>query len=418
MNVYRQLLRNPSYVVVWIAQAASGLGSTFALFLISWLMYDMTGSTAAMGSIWMVFMIASFCTNLIAGPFIDRMPHKFLMIISESTRALTFLYLLLMYTGGNLAVWQLFPIVLVIGIAQPLFRPVSMAYVVHIVKKGLLTKANSLLEGTMQLMMLTGPALGGFVLSFAGPAPVLIVLITALGLSALLLTTVPRTGNVDTNAEVRSSWFKDFREGLQFFKLYPVLFWIGMLLLITNFGSGALQPLLLPFVLDYLDGSEFQYGLLMSSFSAGMVVASAITGTIDRPKNLRRVMLGSLTVSSVMILLLGWSPVFWVAAIITIINGMAAMIFTINNTTFYQERVPEHVRGRVFAVRTLMAQGGIPLGAGIGGVIAEGTGIPLLFSLIGLITLIALIIAWRSSVFYQLNESMQAEKDAAATKDA
>ncbi|WP_152550223.1 MFS transporter [Geomicrobium sp. JCM 19039] len=81
-----------------------------------------------------------------------------------------------------------------------------------------------------------------------------------------------------------------------------------------------------------------------------------------------------------------------------------AMLFTINNTTFYQKRVPEHLRGRVFAVRTILAQAGIPLGAGVGGLLAEAYNFTVLFIILGGLILLSTILAWSHKIFYELNK--------------
>lgn len=398
----KELFLDRKFVFLWLALAASGLGSTFATFSISWLVYDMTGSKMAMGSIWLSFMLPNIMIQMFAGPYLDRWDRKRVMIFSEWFRAAVFLIPIILLPLGLLQSWHLYLVSVAIGLAQPLFYPASMAYVADILPKDKLTKGNSILEGTGQLMTLLGPTLGGILISAFHVELVLIVLISALGIAGVLLMMNPSSKK--EKVEQRESWFVQFKEGLQFFRIYPVLFWVGVMMMFINFSSGAAQPMFLPYITDELGGTAFQYGLFTSAFSLGMVGGSLVTGTLKEPKNRKRVMLGSLFMNGLFLLGLAWTPYYWVAVVFSFGQGLFAIIFNINNTTLYQQRVPDHLRGRVFSVRILLAQAGIPFGAALGGVFAEVFSIPLLFAVLGMLTIITNLICWMHPIFEKLND--------------
>jgi hypothetical protein len=73
------------------------------------------------------------------------------------------------------------------------------------------------------------------------------------------------------------------------------------------------------------------------------------------------------------------------------------------------------LRGRVFAVRILLAQTGMPAGAMIGSVIAESWSIPGLFFIIGGFMCITVCIAFLLPIFHHLNddEPVSAKNNAA-----
>ncbi|WP_096190098.1 MFS transporter [Evansella halocellulosilytica] len=401
---------NQSFLFLWIAQAASGLGGTFAAFTVSWLVYQLSDSLLYMSAVWIAFMVPNLLTNLIAGPYIDRLQYKTVMVFSEWLRAFAFLIPGILLLLDALTLPVLFMTAVLIGIAEPLFRPVGMAYVAHILPKNQLQRGNSILEGTMQTMMLLGPALGGALMSVFGPLTIITTIISVMTISGILLMfaeTIERK-----QEDIRPTWFSMFKEGLGFYRLFPVLFWIGILMMTINFSTGAAQPMYLPYIIEHLHGSEFQYGLFMSLFSVGMVVGSFVTGAFKTPKNLRAVMLGSLTLSGLLMMTLGLTTSIWIAIGVAMMQGVFAMTFTINNTTFYQRRVPENIRGRVFAVRTLLAQSGIPLGAGLGGLLAEAYSFTILFLVLGGLILLSTLFAWSHKIFYQLNESYDEEQKA------
>ncbi|WML49036.1 MFS transporter [Neobacillus sp. PS3-34] len=231
----------------------------------------------------------------------------------------------------------------------------------------------------------------------------LIILLVSLGLSGLLLMMNP--SSTKTQIEKKESWFVQFKEGLQFYRVYPVLFWVGIMMMIINFSSGAAQPMFLPYITDQFHGTAFQYGLFTSAFSFGMLAGSLLTGTLKEPKNRKLVMLGSLFMNGVLFLGLGWTPFYWLAIVITFGQGLFAIIFNINNTTLYQQRVPEHLRGRVFSVRVFLAQAGIPFGAAIGSYIAESFSISALFLALGCLIAITTIVCSLHPMFNKLNDN-------------
>ncbi|MDQ0155575.1 MFS transporter [Robertmurraya andreesenii] len=398
----KELFLDRKFVFLWLAQAASGLGSTFATFAISWLVYDMTGSKMAMGSIWLTFMLPNIIIQMFAGPYLDRWDRKKVMIFSEWFRGAVFLLPAILLPMGVLEAWHLYVVSIAVGLAQPLFYPASMAYVADILPKDKLTKGNSILEGTGQLMTLLGPTLGGIMISAFSVELVLFILIIALGVSGMLLMMNPSSKK--QRVEQKESWFIQFKEGLQFYRVYPVLFWVGIMMMIINFSSGAAQPMFLPYITDELGGTAFQYGLFTSAFSLGMVGGSLLTGLLKEPKNRKRVMLGSLFIDGLLFIGLAWTSYYWLALVFSFGQGLFAIIFNINNTTLYQRRVPEHLRGRVFSVRILLAQAGIPFGAALGGMFAEAFSIPLLFAVLGMIIIFTNLICWRQPIFEKLND--------------
>ncbi|MFB4160238.1 MFS transporter [Geomicrobium sp. JSM 1781026] len=391
-----------SFVILWIAQSASALGSTFTTFIISFLVYQLSDSLIFMSLTWILFTVPNIIMNLIAGPYIDKLQYKSVMIFSELMRALAISVILVFSVTGGLTIGLLFAATVVFGLAEPLFRPAGMAYVAYLLPKSKLQRGNALLEGTMQLTMMLGPALGGVLLAFLGPNFVLILITSVLTVSGGLLLFLTKIQRERSTAGER--WFQMFKEGIGFYRVFPVLFWIGILMLTINFSTGAAQPMFLPYILEHIGGTELHYGIFMSLFSIGMMLGSVTAGIWQSPKNLRVVMLGSLTCSGVAMATLAFTTTIWVAWVVSAVQGFIAMLFTINNTTFYQKRVPEHLRGRVFAVRTILAQAGIPLGAGVGGLLAEAYNFTVLFIILGGLILLSTILAWSHKIFYELNK--------------
>ncbi|PRX38523.1 putative MFS family arabinose efflux permease [Planifilum fimeticola] len=397
------LLLKRSFFPIWIGQAVAGTGGSFATFVQSWLMYELTGSKLAMGSLWLVFMLPGILVQLVSGPYLDRWEPKRVMIAVQWSRAAIFLLPFGMLTMDALEAWHLYLTTVVTGMTEHLFRPAGMAYVAGAFPAEKLARVNSILEGTMQLTLLTGPALAGWVLaeSEGDSLPVLAALIAMMAGSGASLLLLPRTERGKNKK--KETWLRQLAEGFRFFRLSPLFLWTGLLMTAVNFCAGAFLPMVLPFVTERLGGSSAEYGLYMAAYPLGFMLGTLYTGWAGEPSDRRRLMLGGLLVQGGFMVLIAWTRSFPVALMLETGIGVCAALFTVQNTTLYQRHVPAELRGRVFVLRMLIARIGFPLGALFAGGFAEWMGLPLLFTLLGGIVLAASASAWLSPVYRELN---------------
>jgi len=314
-----------------------------------------------------------------------------------------------MYVFDSLSLWHLYLAALIGGAAEPLFRSSSMAYLPDLLPEHRLVKGNAVLEGTMNAMALLGPPLAGMALGWVGAETILFALVCLLALSGTLLSLLP--GSRPEVKERGEPWIIRFKEGLRFFKMYPMLLGTGLLIMVGNFAFGAVEPLFLPYVSEVLDGTPLQFGLLTSGFSLGMLAGSLWMSLREEPKNRRLFMIIANGVMGVAIAVIGAVHLFSVAILMAFVSGVAAIVFNVLNTTLYQRFVPKEMRGRVFSVRILMAQSAIPLGAFLGGGFAELWGLPLLFLTAGGVVLLSTVIAWFHPVFHHLNQPSPFRQD-------
>ncbi|WP_240458821.1 MFS transporter [Virgibacillus sp. Bac330] len=398
------LLQNKYLMYIWFAQTASGLGNTFSVFILSWLLYDLTESTISMSTLWFVYMTFTTLSILISGPYLDKVDKKKIMIFSEWVRSIAFLTIFFLVLFGNLSSESIYFVTSIVGIVEPLFRPASNIYIKQVVPEKNLLQANSLLESTLQTMMLIGPTLGGLLIGLTNPIFLISLLIFTLFISGFILLFLPNyIKDTSTNTQNSSTWLNDFKKGVNYYKNNKLFLWISLLVVIVNFSAGSIQPLLLPYVLDYLDGSSFHYGLFSSSVACGMLLGSILLTTKREFKNLKQIMLGSILLAGLSICLLSTTTHYLIGLFGMIMFGFFTSIFNINNTTLFQKRVPKLLLGRVLSIRSLFARLGIPFGTILGGILAETIGFNYLFYILGLLIIIPCVIAWFLPSLQQLN---------------
>ncbi|TFB21379.1 MFS transporter [Filobacillus milosensis] len=375
----KPLWKNRSFTSVWIGNGASELAGAFGTFCNSILVYQLTGSTLALGSMWILYYVPSLILQLVIGPYIDRWSRKWIMILTQWTRAGIFLLPLFALFFGQLEVWHIYTVQVVIGLITPLYIPANQAITPTIVKKDQLQTANGYLEGTMRLMMFVAPLTAGLVIEYIGVEWTLMMISSLLSVSGLLLLQVKERRGP---RQIRKPWVKEFLEGTTYFFTQKIIVWLGVFLAFVQFGVGVTMVVTLPYITEVLSGSELHYGLFMAGFPAGYVIGSLLVGKI-KISSRRILMLGSLFIGGLTFVALGFNHSIGLAIITEMIGGVMIAFFSIHNITILQKVVPDHLMGKVVSVRMLIVRGAIPLGVLAGGILSEIYGIRPLYFLIG-----------------------------------
>jgi MFS family permease len=115
-------------------------------------------------------------------------------------------------------------------------------------------------------------------------------------------------------------------------------------------------------------------GALYSAVAAGATVAALTTGWLRQVSRLGRVVVCAVIAWGVAVALAGLAHSLWLAAVLFALAGAADSISAVCRTTINQTVTPEHMRGRMSSVFSLVVTGGPRLGDIESGVVAGATG--------------------------------------------
>lgn len=375
------LFKNRSFVATWLGNGISELGGAFGTFCNSILIFQLTGSTMALGSMWLLYYIPSLILQLFIGPYIDRWSRKWIMILSQWTRGIVFILPLAALLAGNLEVWQIYAVQCVVGLITPFYVPANHAITPTIVEKEELQSANAYIDGTVRLMTFLSPIIAGIVIEYIGVHITLILVSTLLIMSGFTLLFIQENRS---NIEVRKTWLADFVEGISFFFSQKVIVWLGIFLAFVQFGVGVTMVTTLPYITQELGGTYAEYGYFMAGFPIGYIIGAFLVTSIQY-KSRRYLMLGSLFIGGLTYVALCFNYSILLAITTETIAGIVMAVFSIHNTTIIQKVVPNALMGKVFSVRLLIIRGVMPLGVLVGGLLSEVFGVRPLYLLIGLL---------------------------------
>ena len=152
---YRELIHgNRNFRLLWLGQIISLLGDWFNFVASASLIAILTQSGFAVGSLFVVRMLAPFFISPIAGVVADRYNRKYTLIITDLARVVVAFGFLLVRTADD--VWLLYVLTaLQLGIGG-FFFPTRNAILPDVVSSHELGAANALGSATWSVMLALG----------------------------------------------------------------------------------------------------------------------------------------------------------------------------------------------------------------------------------------------------------------------
>jgi MFS family permease len=154
--------------MLWAGQTVSRLGdSIFTIALASWVP-ERTNSAAAMGAVLVCTSLPRLFLLLVGGVVVDRLPRLALLLAADLLRGVVVLVIAAVAATGMLALWHLYALGAVLGLAAAFFFPAYTAAIPELLPPELLPSASSLRSISLRLAGVIGPAAGGVIVANGG----------------------------------------------------------------------------------------------------------------------------------------------------------------------------------------------------------------------------------------------------------
>jgi MFS family permease len=374
---------------------------------LSWLVYDLTTSGASLGVLNLVRSVATLGLAPVAGVAIDRFSRRMLMFVANGWLFTISLALGIALLAGRAAIWQLFVFTFLAGVAQAIEMPLRQTVVFVLVPRLLAPSAVALVQTGWALMRSVGPALGGFLILWFGPAGNFLVQAGAYALITLTIVQInfPPGHSAGAGGGARHG----MREGLRYVaterttRAFLLLGWVLPLLIIPNFA--ALPPI---YAKDIFQGGPQVLGALLSAVGIGGIAGGLVAAALTRVDRRGVLQLAALLLLSLALIGFALSSELWIALPMLALAGFFEMIYLTTNQTLLQLSIPDELRGRVTGIVSLNA-GLVPVGALIAGVGADLVGPRVMTILLsGTAAVIAIVVFFASPTIreYRLSRAL------------
>src|SRR5215469_844197 len=352
---YRPLLLTRNFGLVWSGQLISQIGDGISRLALLWFVYAVTGSPLKTSMIGLLQTIPPIVLGPLIGVYVDRLPKKYLLIISDLLRAVLMGFIPCMIAVEWFTVSVLYALVLLHAIATAVFGPALTAAVPAIVPKTQLTAANALLQSTTSLGIILGPALSGLGIAAYGSQEVLCLNAVSYLVSALCLslTCFANPGTTVSSEAHRSTLLQDMIEGFHYSVFNrPVILLLTRTAALYTFGTAALTSLFPVFARKMLDLGPVEVGYLWSALGVGLLLTSIglLWATEWTVKDRTQLIVSASLLSGTAICTLTWTPHAYQAGLLMGLIGGGMGVFTPIAWGIIQELTPGHLIGRVLAL--------------------------------------------------------------------
>jgi predicted MFS family arabinose efflux permease len=352
---YGELVRqNRNFRMLWFGQIVSQLGDWFNAVAVYALVLDLTGSATAVALMMVVQQLPSSLVGPLAGVVIDRMDRRHVMVAADVVRGILVLGLLLVRNADQ--IWIAYLVIALAVSATAFFEPSRSAILPLVASRDELMPANALASATWSVMLAIGAAAGGAVTALAGRETAFLVNSASFFASAIFIARI-RLGRdlaPPDGAAAAPEHGRGFVDGLRYLRAHrDVAAYVGIkgvwglaggvLLLLTILGERVFP----------LGGSTAAaIGVLYAARGVGAGVGSLLTGRLlgtSVPRLRRGIGPAFLTVALFYVALAG-APSLWMASLAVVGAHVGGSVLWVASAVLLQVTVPDHVRGRVFAI--------------------------------------------------------------------
>jgi MFS family permease len=383
--------RVPSFRQLFLATLCSGFGTWLAFVALAIDVKDRTDSGPWVSALLIADVLPAVLIGLLAGPLVDRLSRKGLMIGSDLLRAAIFCALPFASSAAMIVA-----LAALAGVGTGLFRPAVYAGLPNLVDDRDLPAANGLIQGIENLTWAIGPLLGGALVAAAGPDPAYWVNAATFVLSALLLVRIPGRRFQAGTAESHGHW-RDLLEGLSFVVRSRALLTVLLAWNVFMLASAGINVAEVFLAKDTFDAGDFGYGLLVGATGLGLVLGSLAAGPLLERQPVARIYPGSIFVVALAVAAGAVAPNVWVAAGCVLVVGAANGAAVVCNALLVQRGSPDALRGRAFTILMSSSFGFFALGMVASGPLTDAVGARWVWGLsagfAGLSALLALILA-------------------------
>lgn len=366
--------RHRNYRIFFSGQIVSLVGTFLQTTAEGWLVYQLSGSSVALGLIRFCNMLPFALLALWGGIVADRRSKREILLYTQTASMLLALLLGLLVYHGKIQVWHVAAIGFLLGTVNAFDVPARQSFIVELVGRDDLTNGIALNSSMFNLARAIGPAVAGLLIGIVGIAGCFLLnaasyIAVITGYSMLKLPKhVSHTNH--------PPFFEAIREAFHYISANGPLRAI-MILVSTYSVFGVSFIVLMPvFAKDVLHGDAKAFGVLVGCNGIGALLGGISLATRGTRFPRKTLIYTGLFGSCAFLILFALSTSFLLSCGMLICSGYFMIVFLATANTATQLRSPDHLRGRIMGFYSLCFLGLSSIGSLVAGVLAKSFGAP------------------------------------------
>jgi MFS transporter, DHA3 family, macrolide efflux protein len=370
-------LRN--FIVLWLGQLVSVIGSGMTSFALGIMTYQKTGSVGDLALVVLAFSLPAVLASPLAGAILDRFNRLWVLALSALGSGLCTLAIYAVVTKGGIQIWQIYACVAGISFFGAVQGPALTVLTAILIPKDHLARANGLWQLGQGLSLIVAPLVAAMLMSRIGIRAVVIVDFCTYiaAIASLIFVSLPHRGGAPDNAEKRPimQW-SAIAGGWSYVRSRAALLRLLGLFAIIHFVLDMVQVLIVPAVLNL--GTEKDLANVVAVTSVGMIVGGIFMTVWGGPKRRILGVLGACVVMGIGLCIAGLFPKVSLAAAGMFIFAVAIPIALSCNGAIWQLKTDLAHQGRVFALESMVAQSAQPIACLLAGPLIDAVFDPLM----------------------------------------
>ena len=390
-------LRIPDFRKLLLSHGMLTLSREAQIVVVGWQVFELTQDPLTLGLIGLAEALPYIAVALYAGHMADRAERRTLAIAGTFGLVLSAIALLMLtLTPGAITaerVWPVYAIVALSATARSFMRPAIFALAAEVTPRELYANAVAWRVSTWHLAAVAGPALGGLIYGFSGPALAYGCVIGGMTAALAVLSNVSH--RVKPQVVEQEPLGESLKAGIRFVWKEPVLLAAMTLDLFAVLFGGAVA--LLPAFAKLLQAGPEGLGVLRAAPAAGAILTGFVIA--HRPPMKRAGFALFVSVAAFGVCMIGFalSRELWLSFALLFASGIFDNVSVVIRSTLLQTRTPEHLLGRVSAVNQIFIGSSNEIGAFESGIAARLLGVVPSVVFGGTMTLLVVAItAWRA----------------------
>jgi MFS family permease len=369
-------LREPNFRTYMIGQAISLVGTFLQITAQGWVVWELTGSNVALGTVTVLSTLPVLLFGPWAGAWADRLDRRKLLIWTQVVAMLCAFVLAALVQTNLIELWHLYVLAFVLGIVTALDMPAQSAFIGDLTGMGDFRQAMNLNAMFLQVSRIIGPAFAGIIVGTLGAATAF--WLNGLSFAAVIVSLVLVRAEQVRSRQGETNAISAFVEGIQYLRTQPRLQDLIAFVVLITFFSMSIMMNIMPAIADtVLNGDASTLGVLMAASGVGAFVGTAVVLPLAQAQKRIGVIVGYSVVWMggwlIFLSQMTWTPLAMLG--IFMLALAAPTVFT-TATIMLQMMAPSDMRARMMSMFTMLTFGLQPFAAILVGYSADTLGVP------------------------------------------
>lgn len=361
-----------SFLILWITQSMSALGSAMTNFaLVIWL-YSESGSALTTAMLTVCSYAPYVVMSIFAGALSDRWSKKAIMLICDSFAAACTVVVFVLLKTDNLEVWHLYILNGLNGLMNTIQQPASDVAVTLLTPEKYYQKTSGMRSFSNSLVTILTPIFATSVVAFAGVDAVIAFDLISFLLAFVALLFFIRIPKMQRTSDNKLGILQSAKSGLAYLKTNQGILWLILFLAAINFIASIYNAALPAMILSRENGGETVLGIMNASVGIATLAGSVMVTLIPAPRSRVKVICNSLLLSMStenFLLAFGKTHIVWCAG--AVLGWLFIPLMNANMDVIFRTKIPTEMQGRVYSTRNTLQFFTIPLGYFVGGLLVD-----------------------------------------------